>query len=205
MMNLLPKEKQEELFYSKMFHSIVVAFQIGFIILLLGLMTQIVLYVYLDNESKNTEAMVLNAKTETGKKEYADQRAQVRVVNTKMRDFQTLLDNTPKWSSVFNAFAKNIPPDVKITTFTANRQTKKVQIQGVSPTRELVIQLYNNINNDKEFFNGIDYPLENVTKPLDVSFKFTFNINEGILGTAEVATPATAVPSRRPPAQPALE
>lgn len=196
MMNLLPKEQQEELFYSNILHGVVIAFQIGFIILFLGVTTQVVLYFYLDNELKSTEVKLLQAKTETGKKEYAEQRNQVKAVNTKLKDYQTLIETTPKWSTVFNAFSKNIPPDVKITNFTADVITRKVEIQGLSPTREQVIQLYNNINGDTEFFEQINYPLENVTKPVDVNFKFTFFIKPGLLGP--VVAPPPPTPVQRP-------
>ena len=54
-------------------------------------------------------------------------------------------------------------------------------ISGYSPTRELVISLYNSILQDDQDFKNIDYPLENVAKAIDINFHFTFSIQDSLL------------------------
>ena len=58
---------------------------------------------------------------------------------------------------------------------------KSISINGFSPTRELVIELYNIIRNDTKDFKNINYPLENVALPKDNNFHFVFFIQDKLL------------------------
>jgi Tfp pilus assembly protein PilN len=98
-----------------------------------------------------------------------------------MNDFKNLAETTPAWSKVLLAFADQVPEGVQINSFSADLTTKKITISGFAPTREQVIQLYNNINDDKNRFKDINYPLENVSKPANINFHFTFYIKDELL------------------------
>jgi hypothetical protein len=56
-----------------------------------------------------------------------------------------------------------------------------VSITGFSPTRELVIQLYNNILQDNKDFYNVNYPFENLGKPTNVNFHFNFYLQSKLL------------------------
>ena len=73
------------------------------------------------------------------------------------------------------------PQGVKINSFNIDPVGKSVTINGISPTRDLVIELYNNILNDSNDFYNINYPLENVVLPVNVDFHFTFFIQDKLL------------------------
>ncbi|QQS23072.1 PilN domain-containing protein [bacterium] len=179
--NLLPKHKQTELYYEDLYHSTLVAVIIGVVVLLLGIVAQIFVMVYLNSTESRVSAEVETLKQQTDKTENAELKKQIRLINNQMVDFEKLAANSPKWSRVVSSFAKLVPRGVKINSFKADSKTGKVDITGFSPTRESVIELYNNINSDKEHFKDINYPLENVSKPTDVQFNFTFYIVEGVL------------------------
>jgi Tfp pilus assembly protein PilN len=179
--NLLPQNKQTELYYENLFHSVSVAVIIATIILLLGILVQVAAWVYMQRSEAAISAQVEQLKLQIDKTENAELKTQVKLINSQMVDFQNLINISPKWSKVLNAFAVLVPSEVKITEFNADVKKNQIDITGYSPTREQVIELYNNINADKENFKDINYPLENVAKPTDVQFNFTFFIQEGVL------------------------
>lgn len=179
--NLLPKPKQRELKLENWFKAalkFVAVTTSSFLLVFLG---QLAARAYISQRAVSLERTVQNLQQAINKGENAQLRKQITDVNSQMADFKQLWEGTPKWSRVFSAFAKDVPLGVKIINFDADVKTKKVQIQGFSPSRGLVIELYNRINLDSDNFSGINYPLENVAKPADVTFNFAFSIQEKLL------------------------
>ena len=190
-MNLLPKERQSELRFEQLFHSVTVALGLGVAVLLLGILVQLGVWTYFDRTQVSTVREIEELKQATDKTENAELKKQIRVVNNQMADFVNLMTKTPQWSVVLDAFAAQVPAGVSIAKFDADLETKKVDISGFSPTREQVIELYNNINADKDHFKDIDYPLENVASPKNVQFKFSFFVQDDLLPTLpQPTTPA---------------
>jgi hypothetical protein len=179
--NLLPKTRQRDIRYEMIFRSLVrfaIASGASFVLVVLVLLGT---RFYVSYESSHIDQQTEAIKNFANKQENAQLRNQVKGVNTVISDFQNLSNATPHWSKVVTAFAPLVPQEVKIQSFTAEIKKKEVTIIGYSPTREKVIALYNNINLDSKNFYNIDYPLENVSKPTDVSFHFTFYIKDELL------------------------
>ncbi len=179
--NLLPKQRQRELAHERILYSISMMAVFGITILLLGVLVQVGVWVYLNQKVKANEVQVEQLKSIANKTENAAVKGQIIKANGVVTDFTNLSAKTPQWSAVLQAFVSNVPNGVKITQFDADATKKEVKIIGYSPSRDLVIDLYNNINADKEHFLNINYPLENVTQPTDVQFNFTFNIVDNLL------------------------
>ncbi len=179
--NLLPQHKQTDLYYEDLYHSVNSLVGVSVVILLLGIVVQIGVWVYLDQKEASLQAEITELQLVIDKSENAQVKQEIKQINTQMADFDNLNKNAPKWSAVLKAFAGLVPDGVLITTFVSDAETGEIEISGFSPTREQVIELYNNINADKVHFKNINYPLENVSRPTDVRFNFKFFINSGIL------------------------
>jgi Tfp pilus assembly protein PilN len=180
-LNLLPRPQQKELAYERVFYSVGVAAAIAVVILLLGVVVQFGVYTYLNRKIQASETQIEELKRIANKSENATVKEQIIHVNSQIQDFANLNNKTPQWSKVLAAFVKNVPAGVRIVQFEADTAKKEIKISGYSPTRDLVIDLYNNINSDKEHFKNINYPLENVTQPANVMFNFTFMVADGVL------------------------
>lgn len=180
-LNLLPHHKQTELYYETLYHSISVAAVLSIAILLLGILAQVAVMFYLGAKEKSVTLQVEDLKQQIDRTENAELKQEIRFINSQMQDFETLTKTSPQWSKVLKAFSQLVPSGVKINTLSADTKTNKVEISGFSPTRELVIELYNNINSDKINFRDVDYPLENVAKPSNVRFNYSFFIQDGVL------------------------
>jgi len=180
-MNLLPKPKQQELHYEQLLHSVIVAIVISTVIMSLGIIAQLGVWTYFDRSQVTTMRSIKELTQAINKTENAELKKEIQLVNSQIKDFANLSTATPKWTVVLEAIAAQVPPDVTIARITADEKTGKIDIAGYSPTREQVIALYNNINSDQKHFKDIDYPLENVSKPTEVQFKYSFFIQDGIL------------------------
>lgn len=179
--NLLPQSRQEELRYEAVYHSLVTIFIFSLMSFALVVLAQFGTKFYLEAKEKSLNTQIEQLKSQVNKQENADVKKKVQVINDLITDYNTLANLSPKWSKVIKAFSILPPEGVKITNFSIDVTRKSIIINGQSPTRELVIQLYNNILNDSANFYNVDYPLENVAKPFDINFHFSFNIQEELL------------------------
>lgn len=179
--NLLPKTKQSELAHESAFYSVAVAVGICTAILLVGVLVQLAVGFYINRAAVSIEAQIEQLKKMANKSENAEVKKQIMETNAQITDFSSLAKSTPEWSEVLEAFVSDVPAGIKVTQFDGELKTGEINIRGYSPTRDQVIDLYNNINADKTHFKDINYPLENVTQPTDVRFNFQFTVADGIL------------------------
>lgn len=179
--NLLPQSKQTELYYEDLYVGVTVAAILGVAALLLGVLAQVGVLVYLQRKEVSVIAQVADLQQQLDRSENAMLKQEIRQMNTVMADFESLATNSPRWSGVLKTFARLVPNGVLVSTLTADTATGEIVIAGYAPTREQVIELYNNINADKQNFKDINYPLENVARPTDVQFNFKFYIQDGVL------------------------
>ncbi len=180
LINLLPKSRQQELRYERVFHSflVVVWFSIASFILVIGV--QLAAKIYLQAEVVRVAADIQNLKSQVSKSENEQLKKKITSINNYITDFKNL-STIPKWSKALIAFSALPPEDVGITAFNLDIKTKAVRIQGFAPTREVVDEFYKNIIADTKEFTGVDYPLENVAKPKDNDLHFTFYVKEELV------------------------
>jgi Tfp pilus assembly protein PilN len=159
----------------------IVFIRLSIFMLLLVFVGQFTTRFYIREIDHSYESQIEQLKLETDKQENADLKKQIQDINAIVADYNQLASSTPKWSAVVTAFAGHVPEGVKLQTFSADAAKLKIDIAGISPTREKVIELYNSIAGDTEHFANIDYPLENIARPVNVPFHFTFFIKEDFL------------------------
>ena len=181
LINLLPKSRQTELRYEATYHSLVVIFSLSLMSFGLVFISQFATKFYLEEKAKSLNGQIEQLKSQVDKKENADVKKKIKAVNDVISDFNNLATSSPKWSKVLKAFAPLPPSGVKISSLNIDLNKKTIMISGYSPTRELVISLYNSILQDDQDFKNIDYPLENVAKAIDINFHFTFSIQDSLL------------------------
>ncbi|HVY67689.1 MAG TPA: hypothetical protein VHA30_02245 [Patescibacteria group bacterium] len=179
--NLLPKTRQVELSYELSFHSLLTLFILSLLSFAAVFLVQFGVKIYLQAEDHSLAGQINELTAQVNKQENAGLKQQVQDINDKIADFNTLADTAPKWSRVLKAFASLPPAGVQIASFSVDPAAKTVTINGFSPSRDLVIQLYNNIQQDSRDFYNVDYPLDNLVKASNVNFHFTFSIKDQLM------------------------
>jgi Tfp pilus assembly protein PilN len=179
--NLLPKEKQLEFRYRKMYRSLLMLFSIVGASFALVVLFQFGSRLYMERQIKQVKLETEKLRAISNKEENNELKKRIQQINSQVTDFNKLSEEAPQWSGVVRAFAKLVPADVYVQIFSVDIAKRQVNITGFAPRRELVIALYNNIKGDTEHFANIDYPLENVSRPTDVQFRYSFTVQEGAI------------------------
>ncbi|MDR3642663.1 MAG: hypothetical protein P4L74_03495 [Candidatus Doudnabacteria bacterium] len=178
--NLLPKPKQRELHYDSILHSLWKLVIWSCFSFALVFFVQVATKFYLQLEGQVIHDQIQALQQQVGKQQNSDVKVQITTANNLIKDYHALSVASPQWSKIINAFAPLPPSGIKINSFGVNTDTKAITITGLSPTRDLVIKLYNIILADQKDFYGIDYPLENVVSPTDDTFHFTFYVQNSL-------------------------
>ncbi len=176
--NLLPKIRQQEFQNELIVRSLYFVIWISCASFVLVLALQYATKLYLQNRLQSTQNRTELLISQVNKQDNAQIKQKIKAINNVITDYKNLLESTPKWSKVIEAFAVLPPSEVNINTFIIDAAKKSITITGASPTRELVIALHDKIEQDQEHFYNIDFPLENIVKAKDVSFHFTFFIKD---------------------------
>lgn len=179
--NLLPKAKLRQLDLRSWFFGLLSLYVIAGVSFGVVLVTQGGILWYLRSHEKSLEAETETLRQFASAKESTDIRKQVTQVNNRVNDYNTLAKNTPRWSKLLMLFSEVVPAGVQIQSFAVDSNKKQVAVNGFAPTRELVIQLHDNIAAKPEYFTKLDYPLENVTRPTNIVFHYTFTVQDEAL------------------------
>lgn len=179
--NLLPKEKQQELKYQSIASGMVKVWWVSIATFLVVVCAQFATQMYLEHQASQLAGSIEQFQDQVNKQDNAAIKIKITAINNSIGDAKMLRDEAPKWSKVLKAFSELPPPEVHITSFMVDLKNKSISISGRAPTREVVIELYNNILVDTAHFSGIDYPLENVAKPTNNNFHFTFSVLDEVL------------------------
>jgi len=178
--NLLPKSKQKELHYDSMLHSLWIIVIWSCLSFALVFAAQFATKFYLQLEGQVIHSQIDALQQEVDKQQNSDVKTQIAAANNLIKDYHNLAVASPQWSRIIKAFAPLPPAGVKINSFGVNTSNQSVIINGLSPTRDLVIKLYNTILADQKDFYGIDYPLENVVPATNNPFHFTFYVQKSL-------------------------
>ncbi len=179
--NLLPPARQQLFKQEAIFRTLLWLIGISVFSFILVIACQLGVKFYLQNQARAISQNIETLQNQVKKQENSTTIKQINDFNNFITDYKNLGQAIPKWSKVVKAFAALPPAGVSVNSFSADFTAKTIQISGQSPSRELVIQLYNNILNDDKEFYGIDYPLENVAQPANISYHFTFKVREELL------------------------
>jgi hypothetical protein len=179
--NILPKSRQQELRFEIILHSLWVVVNLSLVSFVLVFLVQFGTKFYLQYQNDAIKQQITQLQSQVNKQQNTEIKTQIQQANDLVSDYLNLAASSPHWSKVIKAFTPLPPAGLKISTLAIDPVQDTVTITGLSPTRDLVIQLYNNILQDTKDFYGIDYPLENVVNPVNVTFHFTFNIQKALL------------------------
>lgn len=175
--NLLPKEAQNEIKYERvrsrflnMSLWIVISLAV-LIVLMLGAR------IYLKSESKRVNNLIIFQKEVVSQKENQALKKELAEFNIHLSNLIKFEKGHAYWSEVLIELARITPSDIAIDALTADREDKKMTVMGFAKTRDSVLQFRRNLL-DSDFFEDVNFPLSNLIRPTDVSFRYTFFVNQ---------------------------
>lgn len=160
LINLLSKEKQQDLLYEAITRNITGLWLVLFLVVLIALLSYSLTRYELTKKRDAVNEQVNQIQQVANKAENSAVKSRIKNVNDDIQDYLSLSQATPKWSQVMEAFIKDLPDGVKITALDTDPKKLTMTVSGTSALRDNVIKLYNNINDDNAHFENINYPLE---------------------------------------------
>jgi Tfp pilus assembly protein PilN len=176
LINLLPKQKLDDLYFEGLVKNLWSLAVFIFLCALVSVGAMLSAKYFILQNQKTAKRELEQIKAISNKKENSELKNKIRLINSNINDYNTLSDKTPKWSNVISRLAKNLPEEIRVTSLSSDPKTGKMTISGVSQTRNGVLVLFSNIKNDEANFADIDYPLENLSSPVNSVFHFSFSI-----------------------------
>ena len=171
--NLLAKEDQKDIRLEKA-TAAVLNFFIWVVMSLIILAVFIIAgRIYLTSELSTTETKIDLQKQVVSQDENQQLKKTLDEFNTHLLNLVNLDEHQGQWSEVLISFARLIPKDVSIDSFTAERETGRIRISGFASSRESVLQLRQNLLAAADF-TDVNFPLSNLVKPTNLSFNYTF-------------------------------
>ncbi len=177
----MPKPKQQEIKYQRVALGIKTLVILSIMTFGVVFLVQTLIILYLNHELSSVRSNITRLSSEVNEDENGKVKEQIKSINNVLHDYRSLAGASSRWSKMLRALVPLVPETVNLKSLTVDAAKKSVTITGFSPTREGVIELHDNIEADKNNFMNINYPLENVAKPKDVTFHFTFWVKEELL------------------------
>ncbi len=179
--NLLPKHRQKELYYGWILHYLFSIIWISILSFAFVILFQIAAKISLQNKLRTVESNIVELKKQVNKQDNTTIKQQIKNANDIISDYVNITNSSPKWSKMIQAFVVLPPKNVFISSFIINPNTKMATISGSGETREAVLELYNAIKADEKNFYNVDFPLQHLLKPQNVSFQFTFYVKDELI------------------------
>ncbi len=181
--NLLPREQQRELGLRSWYRALVRFYVLALTTFVLVALLFAGTWWYLRLAEQNLAHEAENLRTKSTTQETTDLKKQIKIINNQIEDYNTLTAALPRWSVLLRQFATLVPRGAQIQNFGVDSTKRQIIISGFASTREDAIQLHDNIAADNAHFTNIDYPLENIAKPKNVGFKYSFIVKPEVLSS----------------------
>ena len=178
--NLLPPEEQKQLRQEKIFANIKIFFYFAIASYVLLFLSFLAWRTYILLNGSNLDLMVQRTQQLITQQNNDALKIKIQYNNNLVSDYNNLYPQSPKWSKILIEFANLVPNGVVLNSFNASSSDARIDIAGTAATRDEVLLLRQNIANAADFKN-INLPLENIAKPDNVDFHYTFYVNDNVL------------------------
>ena len=177
MINLLPPRYKMEI---KEEGGLRMAIILEFLFLVFLVSLMLILFsikIYLQSQLDSFKNSVAFQEKSSQNSEAQDFKNKVITVNQKIARLDSFYQNQIFSVDILEKISKLIPEGIYLETLTWQKESGQVNINGFSPTRELLFTLNSNLGTEKDFSNII-FSQDSWLDPTDIDFKVNFNINK---------------------------
>ena len=182
MINLLPPEEKKKLLLERKRKIITI-----FWLLILFFIFCLILFlfsakIYLRNELKSEKAVLETANKETEQSEIQNVRQRIKSANLNFKKLNSFYREKIYFSDILEEISKIVPQDIFLTEISINSsvtEKKKliteIFLSGFSPTREILFNFKEKLQNDN-YFKEIYFSPSNWVKSADINFFINFKL-----------------------------
>lgn len=173
-MNLLPKNKKQELSLRKLNRQIIIlgCFAVSAIIGILICLNLIYLSLYISQQQTSQNNALFNQAQELETQVEDLNQELTGFINQRLAFINKINQEKIYWAQILEKLSRIIPKNIKLTSL---ETSDKIQIAGTAKTRDDVLLLQKALEQEKQFIE-LESPLSNFVKQSNVDFYFAFKI-----------------------------
>lgn len=181
MINLLPPENKKELLKEEQYKIVLI---LGIFVLLFLISFSLILFsikIYVSSQLEAERVLLEQSQKEMKFSQIQELEGKVKSINQNLFKLDTFYQDQVALIKLFGEISEIFPSGVYLNTISVKSLEEKdnkflVSLSGFSPSRELLIELENNIETKKSFFKNPVLPQSVWTKPTDIDFSLNFEI-----------------------------
>ena len=174
--NLLPEEEKKKRTIARYnFHLALICSALVILAILVATFS------YSANMVLAAELHSLQSKVDQGKsllKPYQELRDKVVFINDRVKELASLDKNRKSFAAILENLNKNIPSDIKVTSFSLNTNSKpEGKIAGTAPSKEKVAEFINLLE-DSSYFQDVQFESSTPSQE-KIGFNLTLSLEKG--------------------------
>lgn len=115
-------------------------------------------------------------------REYGGMNSLIRSANTKLTTLNSIEKEFTPWSENLISFAKLVPKNVSIASFTVDKESRSVTLNGVAVSREDLLSFTKSLT-ESGLFEEIESPISNLLSKTDLAFNLKMKISVSAVKT----------------------
>lgn len=176
-LNLLPPEDVRRLGHEKLTRFLILVFGVLAAILLTGGILMLPTYFLLTFQEEDVLRQIDIAQKSIATRRTNEAENTIRAINAKLITLDAANVQRSLASSLMAAVAKDTGSGISLDRFSFSRDSRKIELTGEAPTRELFLNFLNRLHGDTHFAS-VESPVANLLKDTDLSFILTLIIAE---------------------------
>jgi len=101
----------------------------------------------------------------------------VKTLNSLTIRLDTIQKERLLWSKILFELARQTPDKIRLTSFSADKFSKEIKLQGLADTRQDLLVYAENLE-ASEFFKDVNIPLSAVTQKENIEFSLTLKLEK---------------------------
>ena len=178
--NLLPKSEREYLVRQKIYISLRKFVLLSFGTYIFILLVLFAARFYNEFNLNNLNSELAEVDSMTSKESNNAMKAKLDQFNGVFLDYNNIASANPSWSPILEEFSNLVTVGVYISSFGANTKSGRIDITGFSRSRDSILHLRESIESS-DSFKDVDFPFENLQKPGNLNFRYSFFLEENAL------------------------
>ena len=181
MINLLPPEYKKELLKEEQYK---IVLNLGIFVLLFLFCFSLILLsieIYVSGQLEIEKQFIEQSQKEMKFSKIEDLEQKIKSVNENVSKLALFYENQTSIIKISEEISNMLPDGIYLNNISINTSKEKdyrflVSLSGFSPSRELLLELENNIKKKQEFFKDSNFPQSTWTKPVDIDFSLNLKI-----------------------------
>lgn len=177
MINLLPSQEKEILRQEEKYKLVLILGTLFLIFLICLILILLSIRISFSGQL-NVQKILLNQKEESFKKS-PSQNLEEKIVsfNQTFSELSSFYSSRSNMVDILEKISQDLPYGVYLTNFNFDSETRQISLSGFSPSREILLELKENLEKEENFQEIYFFP-SNWVKPNDIDFVVNFKIKK---------------------------